>query len=127
MNLSQIMDGYTVSERRNCLCQDCKTKKSRKKNYGISPLLQEQILRDQGGKCAICGDEIHGYTSLKDKSKRTKACLDHDHETGEVRGLLCSRCNTGIGFLRDSPNIVALAFEYLKKYKFVPQTKGGPE
>ena len=51
----------------------------------------------QNGKCAICG---------KIFTKPSDACVDHNHETDEVRGLLCNKCNVGIGFFKE--NIVLL-------------------
>lgn len=61
------------------------------------------------GKCAIC------KTHQDDLSKRL--CIDHDHETGKIRGLLCHNCNTGIGNLRDSIALLTEATKYLIKHK----------
>ncbi len=58
----------------------------------------------QDGKCAIC----------RIVPSRTMA-VDHCHDTGAIRGLLCSNCNTGIGLLRDNPEILARAIIYLAK------------
>lgn len=63
--------------------------------------------QSQGGLCAIClGDLLHRGDRF--------AAVDHDHLTGHVRGLLCHRCNLGIGSLRDDADIVARAAEYLR-------------
>ena len=59
----------------------------------------------QGGRCAICNDQLAG-----------RICVDHDHSTGAVRGLLCSPCNTGIGHLRDNADIVESAAAYLRHH-----------
>ena len=56
------------------------------------------------GACAICGTVDPGRQFFD---------IDHDHVTGEVRGLLCYACNRGIGFLRDDAVVVASALEYL--------------
>jgi hypothetical protein len=61
-----------------------------------------EYLDAQEGLCAICQSPI-------DES----AHLDHDHETGEIRGMLCGNCNMGIGHLKDSPAIVGAALSYL--------------
>jgi len=65
----------------------------------------EQMFENQDGVCAICANP---------PGKKMLA-IDHNHETGEVRGLLCGSCNTGIGLLQDSPDILAAALEYLQK------------
>jgi hypothetical protein len=73
-----------------------------KKVYGISLADYEVMFERQGGACAIC--------------KRTglTLCVDHCHLTGEVRGLLCIRCNSAIGFCRDDPALLLAAAAYLQ-------------
>ena len=63
---------------------------------------------EQGGVCAICG------TEPKDKTRRMP--LDHCHETGKIRGLLCVRCNRGLGGFSDRLDLVEAAVDYLKEY-----------
>jgi len=58
--------------------------------------------------CAIC------HKKLDDP---TKCCIDHDHATGEVRGLLCNECNTGLGMFKDSTGNLARAIAYLTRYR----------
>lgn len=67
-----------------------------------------ELLNVQGGVCAICSKE--------DKS-RTRLSVDHNHTTNKVRGLLCIRCNAGIGQLNDDPVLVEKALMYLRKYE----------
>lgn len=74
---------------------------ARKRLYGLSPEHFQRLFDQQEGRCAICRTEL------------TKPCVDHDHDTQDVRGLLCSDCNTAIGLLKDDPNIVAAAAFYL--------------
>jgi hypothetical protein len=64
------------------------------------------LLAAQGGICAICGGPPTGMG----KSYH----VDHDHETGIVRGLLCSNCNTALGLLGDDPSRLAAAIRYLQ-------------
>jgi len=73
--------------------------------YGISQKDYERMLKEQDDQCAICF-RIMG-----------KPKVDHDHDTGEVRQLLCNECNCGIGFLRDDVVLIASALAYLKKWK----------
>ncbi len=63
------------------------------------------MLAEQGGGCAVCGDPP-GRTALH---------VDHCHDTGLVRGLLCFRCNSAIGNLRDDPDIIAAALAYVTR------------
>lgn len=70
--------------------------------YGLTNAEYDKLLAEYGYACAICfGDDV--------------LCVDHCHETGRVRGILCVRCNSGIGFLRDSAELVKRAAEYLTK------------
>lgn len=77
--------------------------------YGISEAEADQMLEDQDGVCAICKGPPNG--------RYDKYVIDHDHETGSVRGLLCNNCNAAIGFLRDDVELVDAASRYLQKHK----------
>lgn len=66
----------------------------------------------QGNKCAICGSE----ETDKRRGKLRALAVDHDHETGKVRGLLCGACNKGIGLLKDDAEILRKAAAYLDKH-----------
>lgn len=75
--------------------------------YGITLNQKKSMVKDQQGKCAIC--------ELDFKSKY-HTHVDHCHTTGEVRGILCSTCNTGLGKFRDSTKFLNNAIEYLIRY-----------
>lgn len=65
------------------------------------------MLAAQGGGCAICGS-----AAIFDRSHK-RICVDHDHATGKVRGLLCGCCNLGIGYFKDDPKRIEAAARYL--------------
>lgn len=75
------------------------------KNYGISLEVYNKMFEDQKGCCAICG---------KHQSEFKHALhVDHNHETGEVRKLLCVNCNTIVGKCKENPEILRRAMNYL--------------
>lgn len=76
------------------------------KVYGISWEEYQKILKRQDGKCGICPSEL--TTSIKPH-------LDHDHKTGEVRGILCQGCNMGIGLLKEDVEILRNALKWLER------------
>ena len=78
--------------------------------YGIDLAAYEALLHKQGGVCAIC-------QKPEVKKNATRLCIDHNHQTGEIRGLLCHKCNSAIGKLGDSPALVAAALRYLMESK----------
>lgn len=79
--------------------------------FGIGRDDYERMLAEQNGKCAICG------TGRPYPNERIKNfAVDHDHETGKIRALLCSTCNTGIGHLKHSPGILRKAATYLESF-----------
>lgn len=81
-----------------------------KKFYGISLEQFEELFKSQDCKCAICLCDLD--IDLESK----KAHLDHNHATGQIRQILCVRCNKGIGYLQEDLTIMRSAIEYLKKH-----------
>jgi len=75
--------------------------------YGVTLDEYFDILEAQNNVCAIC----HGIDEYK------RLSIDHNHETGKMRGLLCGKCNFGIGNLRESRENLENAILYLEKYK----------
>lgn len=76
-----------------------------KYTYGITLAKYEQILTAQNGACGICG-------RITSKALH----VDHDHETGKIRGLLCNRCNLGLGLFDDSALVLLRASRYMSQY-----------
>lgn len=75
------------------------------RRYGLTTDEVVAILDSQGGKCAVCG------TSRFDGRG---PCVDHDHATGRVRGILCGRCNFSAGLLHDNPEVALALAIYLQ-------------
>ena len=73
-----------------------------KRLYGISVVEYDALLAKQGGVCAICR-----------KHSKRRLCVDHCHLTGTVRGLLCDRCNLGLGYLKEDQASLVAALAYL--------------
>ncbi len=89
-------------------CYDCYTSKSVARRYNLTKDQYWRMLARQGNRCAIC-NTLFGRSGQGGH----KCCIDHDHADGKVRGLLCSRCNVGIGNMRDSPALLYMAARYL--------------
>ena len=64
--------------------------------------------------CKICGKTVHKAPE-NSKDKQNQAVIDHDHKTGELRGLLCHQCNVGIGNFKDSIDRMLNAILYLSR------------
>jgi hypothetical protein len=119
--VSYVYNGHKVFRSE---CKDCNIKRSIKwgKNnkskrhynsikclYGISKEEYDRILFEQNAKCKICKLDNPGHKLQK------RFNIDHDHKTGKVRGLLCQKCNIGIGAFKDSCEILESALKYLKE------------
>lgn len=104
-----------VSHKKYMLSAEAKQKRvanqvryERKLNYGLSQADFDAMLEAQNFKCAICETEDSGKRSWH---------VDHDHETGEVRGLLCLHCNVGLGHFKDRTDLLGKAADYLNYHR----------
>lgn len=82
------------------------------KTYGMSLEDYDKMLLGQGGVCAICRNR---NTGIRD-GKPIHLSVDHNHNTGKVRGILCYKCNASLGGFDDSVEIIENAIAYLVKY-----------
>jgi len=89
--------------------------RDREKAYkrGKKAVRYDALFQSQNGVCAICG---RPETAKHQNGTIKSLAIDHDHVTGEVRGLLCVKCNTGIGYFHEDPVILQKAIEYLAKF-----------
>jgi len=95
-----------AKNKRHSLCRACRnihrqvTRNGNREKY-------DSLLETQNHSCAICG--------ISAEEVGRKLVIDHDHETLQVRGLLCWRCNSGLGFFRDNQMFLAMAIDYLAR------------
>lgn len=80
-----------------------------KRRYGITVEQFDAMVKAQGGRCAICAE------TFKPKRRKLAIHVDHCHDSLKVRGLLCARCNVGIGLLNDSIERLKIAIDYLSR------------
>lgn len=109
-----------VSDGFNPKCKDCvkvydprtlSRIRQRFRKYGITKEEYNRLLSDQQGVCAVCRQP----ESQMFNGKLRELSIDHSHLTGQVRGLLCQTCNSGIGMMKESTEILRKAIEYLEK------------
>jgi len=107
--LSKVRYKYGLSEERKkkhseyyfLNKEDIKIKKADqrlKRKYNLTTLEVKQMIEKQNGKCAICEKDFNN-DFLLESSKN--ACVDHDHQTGKVRGMLCRKCNIALPIVED--------------------------
>lgn len=95
------------ANKKNSICRACRQihrkilRNANREDY-------ENLLHEQNSACAICG--------INAEEIGRKLIIDHNHDTLQVRGLLCWRCNSGIGFFRDEQALLAMAINYLRKH-----------
>lgn len=101
---------YATGKEAPARCRACRSYSSHeariKKEFGIDAVEYERLLDAQGGVCAIC----------LGRPRSARLAVDHDHNNGAIRGLLCSRCNTELlGSAHDSVDILLRAVKYLQE------------
>jgi hypothetical protein len=113
--IKELSDFHKTALMKNGLqsqCKSCSNKGARnsqlKKKYGIDHKTYETIFKNQGSCCALCG-------SVESGRPYKNFAVDHNHETKEVRGLLCYNCNSGLGMFKDSPKLLKRAIQYLEE------------
>lgn len=106
----QYFNNNSTKDKLSNLCKECdktKSKEFRINKYGLTIIEHLDLLKNQDYKCAICGDK-DDWKSLN---------IDHCHSSGKVRGLLCTKCNTGLGMFNDKTELLLLAATYLEQSK----------
>jgi hypothetical protein len=113
--LSEFYKDRSKSNGLKSCCKACHGVADRKcglaRTFGLTLEQYDGMLQQQGGVCDIC--KRPEITKRNGKVKRLY--VDHDHKTGWVRGLLCNKCNTALGLIRDDPKMLLAIQYYLKK------------
>jgi Recombination endonuclease VII/AP2 domain len=94
---------------------DARRDKQLRRNFGITLAKYNELLEEQNGVCAICGNP---ETALR-MGRLLPLSVDHNHRTGAARGLLCNGCNIGIGSLAESKDRLRKAITYLDKWEAI--------
>lgn len=97
-------------DRRDPALAQAKERRRTLRKYGLTEQDWDQLLARQGGRCAIC-------RTTKPGGRGETWHIDHDRETGHVRGLLCGACNTGIGLLKHDPDVIVAALRYIERHR----------
>lgn len=102
----QCWSMFTPTNSRNKYCTTCVPSRDGNArwliaNYGVDQFMWDAMYFEQDGACLIC-------------KEREAVCVDHDHKTGKVRGLLCLGCNTFLGHIESDGRLTA-ALDYLKE------------
>lgn len=92
-------------------CIHCENIKS---TFGINANDYDKMLKKQNGVCGICKKE---EKERHQNGKLRKLAIDHCHSTGKIRGLLCTKCNQGLGNFKDNESYLEQAIKYLKENK----------
>lgn len=83
--------------------------------YGITVEEYEAMAKAQNNVCAICKNREKAVNPQS--NKRQRLSVDHNHDTGKIRGLLCTRCNKALGLFYDDATLLSSAVEYLIQHK----------
>jgi hypothetical protein len=106
--IKEYKSKYYLENKEHFAHKDRKNHLMRK--YGVTQEWYDEQLKLQDGGCKICG--------TKDPGKGLKHFhVDHSHETGKVRGLLCHSCNVGIGLFKEDIKLIQKAIEYVNRFK----------
>lgn len=80
---------------------------------GFTPQRFNEMMLAQESACGICGTDIGGQRA----GRNHRYHIDHDHDTGKIRGLLCPHCNKGLGHFGDDPDTIQSAVDYLEDHR----------
>lgn len=107
---------FTPTNPCNIYCSPkCKGKNAYyRRYYGINDAILAKMKEDQNNSCYLCGWE--GFVMNQERHKE-KLVVDHNHETGKVRKLLCHNCNRALGLFKDNPELMRKAASYVEEHR----------
>jgi hypothetical protein len=123
---------FRIKDGRRSRCRECEAKNKKlsypqaagkyaerhlKRTYGLDQAALDAMVEAQGNLCAICKNEMSDRIPRRRGSNRH---VDHCHDTGRVRALLCQRCNITIGFVKDDTKLLLAMVDYITLYRDCP-------
>lgn len=87
------------------------------RRYGITLDQYNDMVAAQNGVCALCGQPEKRLSRSDFNKTPRRLAVDHNHQTGKIRGLLCHDCNVAIGFLRERPELIRKVIDYLESHQ----------
>jgi hypothetical protein len=100
-----VCDGCRIDPRKH---RDEHEQRRRLRKYGLTQHEYDQLLVAQGGRCRTCGTDEPGVKGW---------CIDHCHRSGQVRALLCSRCNTVLGLANEDPAVLRALADFAEQWQ----------
>lgn len=97
-------------KRRFAANPDWQLEQGYRRKYGMTLADYDRMYAVQCGRCALCNSDKPG-------APHGRFCVDHDHQTGRVRALLCQKCNVGLGHFNDDPSMLKLAAQYITAFR----------
>ena len=96
---------------RDTRCRGCNRWRKRERQFGLDRAAFDAKLSAQGGECAVC----HRHNPPKRSKRYSDWCVDHDHRTGKVRGIVCYRCNVALGYIEHDDTMAQMG-DYLRRH-----------
>lgn len=107
---SEFYNNSTAASGKTASCKPCTLLRNQLSTYNLSVEQYQQLVASQKNSCRICGA---GPDSLRNRQRQSLS-IDHNHQTGQVRGLLCVACNHALGLMADQPEWLEAAAQYLR-------------
>lgn len=104
--LGEYHRDHRTTNRKRTVCRECRN--AHKRATHIPDSVRASLLERQNFSCAICREFA--------QENKKRLSVDHNHETNQIRGLLCTYCNVGLGYFKDNPRLLAEAIKYLEHH-----------